>query len=88
MDIERATYILSEAVIDKPSIKSYEYIGAEEINDAIEILLEELERKQQKIEELNKLLYEQMNSKSTGVVKDILKKIATPIFLEKQCEKN
>ena len=88
MDIEEAIYILSEAVIDKPSIKSYEYIGAEEINMAVEVLLEELEKKEQKIKELNNLLYEQMNTKNESRVRDILKKIATPIFLEKQYEKN
>lgn len=88
MDIQRATYILSEAVIDKPSIRSYEYIGAEEINMAVEVLLEELEKKEQKIKELNSLLYEQMNTKSESRVSDILKKIVSPIFLEKQYEKN
>lgn len=86
MDIEQATYILSEAVIEEPSIKSYEYIGADEINKAIEVLLEELEKREQKIKELNNLLYKQMNTKYTPA--NILKKLTTPIFLKKQCEKN
>ena len=86
MDIEQATYILSEAVIEEPSIKSYEYIGADEINKAVEVLLEELEKREQKIKELNNLIYEQMNTKYTPA--NILKKLATPIFLEKQYEKN
>ena len=86
MDIEQATYILSEAVIEEPSIKSYEYIGADEINKAVAVLLEELEKREQKIKELNSLIYEQMNIKYTPA--NILKKLATPIFLEKQYEKN
>ena len=86
LDIEQATYILSEAVIEEPSIKSYEYIGADEINKAVAVLLEELEKREQKIKELNSLIYEQMNIKYTPA--NILKKLATPIFLEKQYEKN
>ena len=88
MDIEQATYILSEAVIEEPSIKSYEYIGADEINKAVEVLLQELERREQKIKELNKLVYEQMSNQNKYTAGSILKKLATPIFLEKQYEKN
>ena len=88
MDIEEATYILSEAVIEEPSIKSYEYIGAEEINKAVEVLLEELEKREQRIKELNKLLYEQMNNQNGCTTTNILKRLARPIFLEKQYEKN
>ena len=43
MSIEEAEYILSEAVISEPSIKSYTYISAEEINNAISRVLEENE---------------------------------------------
>ena len=41
MTIEEAEDVLNEAVIDYPSITSYNYISAEEINTAIEKVLEE-----------------------------------------------
>ena len=46
MSIEEATEILNNAVITEPSIKSYTYISAEEINLAIQKLMIELEEKQ------------------------------------------
>ena len=88
MDIEEAIYILNEAVIEQPSIKSYEYIEAGQINQAIEVLLEELDKKEEKIRELNCLLCEQINLPNTKVVKNVLGKLRNAIFLEKQEEKN
>ncbi len=52
MSIEEATEILNNAVITEPSIKSYIYISAEEINSAIEKLINELENKEQEIKKL------------------------------------
>ena len=52
MSIEEAEYILNEAVISEPSIKSYTYISAEEINNAISRVLEEKENEKNKIKEL------------------------------------
>ena len=52
MSIEEAEYILNEAVISEPSIKSYTYISAEEINNAISRVLEENENEKNKIKEL------------------------------------
>ena len=54
MSIEEATEILNNAVIIEPSIKSYTYISAEEINLAIQKLMIELEEKQQEIKKLKK----------------------------------
>lgn len=52
MSIEEAEYILNEAVISEPSIKSYTYISAEEINNAISKILEEKENEKNKVKEL------------------------------------
>lgn len=52
MSIEEAEYILNEAVISEPSIKSYTYISAEEINNAISKVLEEKENEKNKVKEL------------------------------------
>lgn len=54
MSIEEATEILNNAVTTEPSIKSYTYISAEEINLAIQKLMIELEEKQQEIKKLKK----------------------------------
>ena len=54
MSIEEATEILNNAVITEPSIKSYTYISAEEINLAIQKLMIEMEEKQQEIKKLKK----------------------------------
>ena len=59
MSIEEATEILNNAVITEPSIKSYTYISAEEINLAIQKLMIELEEKQQEIKKLKKILKSQ-----------------------------
>ncbi len=52
MSIEEAEDILNEAVISEPSIKSYNYISAEEINTAINRILEECMNERIKIKEL------------------------------------
>lgn len=61
MSIEEAESILNEAVISEPSIKSYTYISAEEINQAIEKLLEERLREQKRIKELENKIIEERN---------------------------
>ena len=65
MSIEEATEILNNAVITEPSIKSYTYISAEEINLAIQKLMIELEEKQQEIKKLKK---EKNNIKKQTIV--------------------
>ena len=52
MSIEEAKEILNEAVITEPSVKSYNYISADEINLAIEKVINELENKENRIKEL------------------------------------
>lgn len=52
MTTEEAMQILNEAVITEPSIKSYNYISAKDINEAIQQLLLELEIKEEKIKKL------------------------------------
>jgi len=54
MSIEEAKEILNEAVITEPSIKSYNYISADEINMAIEKVIIEIEKKEQELKELKK----------------------------------
>lgn len=61
MSIEEAEYILNEAVISEPSISSYAYISAEEINGAIEKILEERYEYQSKINKLEENLEIQKN---------------------------
>ena len=52
MSIEEAKEILNEAVITEPSIKSYNYISAEKINEAIEKIIIEFEKKEKEIKML------------------------------------
>lgn len=52
MNIKDAEYILNEVVIDYPSVRSYNYISAEEINTAIEIVLEEISKERRIIKQL------------------------------------
>lgn len=52
MSIEEAKEILNEVVITEPSIKSYNYISADEINMAIQKLVMELEHKESELEQL------------------------------------
>ena len=62
MSIEEAEYILNEAVIDHPSIRGYNYISAEDINAAIEKILEEKMKEKIKLEELEKEIIEERNN--------------------------
>lgn len=59
MNIKEAEYILNEAVIDYPSVRSYNYISAEEINTAIEKILEELSIERIHIKQLEKEIIEE-----------------------------
>ena len=61
MSIEEAENILNEAVITEPSISSYTYISADEINKAIEKMLEENLKSQNRIKELEYEILEQKN---------------------------
>ena len=61
MSIEEAENILNEAVITEPSISSYTYISADEINEAINKILEEKLKSQNRIEELENQILEQKN---------------------------
>lgn len=61
MSIEEAEYILNEAVISEPSISSYTYISAEEINKAINIILEERFLEHEKIKELENNYIKEIN---------------------------
>ncbi len=55
MSIEEAYSILNEVVITEPCIHSSMYISVENINSAIQTLLSELYKKDEKIKELKKL---------------------------------
>ncbi len=84
MNIEEAKEILNEAVISEPSIQGYIYISAEDINQAIDILLNALEEKENKITMLNKLLEEQKNTINQRDFTDILlNKVGKKIILRK-----
>ena len=84
MNIEEAKEILNEAVITEPSIQGYIYISAEDINQAIDILLNALEEKENKITMLNKLLEEQKNTINQRDFTDILlNKVGKKIILRK-----
>ena len=61
MSIEEAEYILNEAVISEPSINGYTYISAEEINKAINKMLEERIREEKRIKELENIILQQRN---------------------------
>ena len=61
MSIEEAEYILNEAVISQPSISSYTYISAEEINTAINTVLESRYIEKEKIKELENNYIKEIN---------------------------
>ena len=61
MSIEEAEYILNEAVIIQPSISSYTYISAEEINTAINTLLESRYIEKEEIKELENNYIKEIN---------------------------
>lgn len=83
MNIEEATEILEEAVITEPSIKSFVYISANEINEAIGVILQELQRKDEKIKALNKIVEENKEESKKSIAVDFLEKIGRAILLEK-----
>lgn len=74
MSIEEAEYILNEAVISEPSISSYTYISAEEINQAINIILEERFLEKEKIKELENSYSKEIN-KLNNIIKEKNKEI-------------
>ena len=53
MKLEKAKEILNEVVVTQPCIESYNYISAEDINQSIEVLLYELEKKEQELKNLD-----------------------------------
>lgn len=59
MNIKEAENILNEVVIDYPSVRSYNYISAEEINIAIEKVLEEISKERMQIKQLEKEIKEE-----------------------------
>ena len=74
MSIEQAESILNEAVISEPSISSYTYISAEEINEAINIILEDRFLEKEKIKELENNYLEEIN-KLNNIINDQNKEI-------------
>ena len=68
MSIEEAEYILTEAVIEHPSINSYTYISSKEINIAINRILEEKLKNENEIKVLENKIIEERNN-----FKDIIK---------------
>lgn len=82
MNIEEAKEILNEAVINEPSINSYMYISAEDINNAIGVLIQTLEEKEHEINELNEIILEQKKSIQTkGIANTLLNKVGKKIIL-------
>ena len=49
MKLEKAKEILSEIVITESCIESYNYISANEINQSIQVLLYEIEKKEEEL---------------------------------------
>ncbi len=87
MNLEKATEVLNEAIITEPSIKSYMYISAGEINEAIEVILQELQKKEEKIRQLNEILNESIQERSKTIATDFIGKLGKSIFLEKSTKK-
>lgn len=89
MSIEEAEFILNEAVISEPSIKSYTYISAEEINQAIDKLLEERVKEQKRIKELENKIIEERNQFENIIrgkefkTKRYIPQVFTNIYLDK-----
>ena len=78
MSIEEAEYILNEAVIDQPSINSYTYIGAEDINYAIEKILEERVKDEKRIKELEEKVIKERNKFEELIRQKEIEKIKYP----------
>lgn len=83
MNIEKATEVLEEAVITEPSIKSYVYISAEEINEAIDTVMKELQKNEEKIKELSQLLEDRNQITKKTLAVGLLEKIGKSMLLEK-----
>lgn len=92
MSIEEAEYILNEVVITQPSINGYTYISAEEINGAINKLLEEKVKDEKRIKELEiKMIEKEMDIEGDKVKRHkgkymkklikYIKKVVKPLFL-------
>lgn len=79
MSIEEAENILNEAVITEPSISSYTYISADEINEAINKILEEKLKSQNKIKELEAQIIEQNNKLEKLILEKEIQKNNYPI---------
>ena len=82
MSIEEAEYILNEAVINEPSINSYTYISADEINLAIDKILEERIKSENKIKELEEQLIEQKNKLEIVIKEKAIEKNKYPNKIE------
>ena len=80
MSIEEAEYILTEAVIEHPSINSYTYISAEEINIAINKILEEKLKNENKIKELENQIKEEKNKLERIIEEYKIDKIKYPMY--------
>ena len=87
MSIEEAEYILTEAVIEHPSINSYTYISAEEINIAINKILEEKLKNENKIKELENQIKEEKNKLERIIEEYKIDKTKYPIYTLKNKSK-
>ena len=83
MSIEEAEYILTEAVIEHPSINSYTYISSEEINIAINKILEEKLKNENKIRELESQIIEEKKKLEKIIIEYKLDKIKKTINISK-----
>lgn len=87
MSIEEAEYILTEAVIEHPSINSYTYISSEEINIAINKILEEKLKNENKIRELESQIIEEKKKLEKIIIEYKLDKIKKTINISKNKSK-
>lgn len=83
MSIEEAEYILNEVVIKEPSINSYTYISTEEINQAIDKLLEERLKDEKKIKELEEKIIKERNKCEEIIRKKELEKTRYPFHTQR-----
>lgn len=87
MTIEEAEYILTEAVIEHPSINSYMYISPEEINIAINKILEEKLKNENKIKELENQIIEEKDKLEKLILEYKFKDTKYPINISKNKNK-
>ena len=83
MSIEEAEYILNEAVIEEPSVSSYTYISAEDINQAINKMLEVKENNEKKIKELEEDIIREKNKLKNIIKEKELKNSKYPFLIYK-----